>query len=58
MSAASLSIRGIDSTGVFGGRMYWAIKKPATMLPQASRLIGLIIAGSFSLMAVVGVNRG
>lgn len=34
------------------------MKKPAKMLPMASRLIGLIIVGSFSFMFGEKLNRG
>lgn len=42
---------------VFGGMLY-EMKNPARMLPSASRLIGLIISGLFSLMLMVGGKRG
>lgn len=56
--AASLSKGGMDMTGVFRGRMFEVIRRPATMLPQASRLIGLITAGLFSLIGDRELNRG
>lgn len=56
--AASFRIRGIDMTGVFKGRMFDVIRSPAMMLPHASRLMGLITAGLFSLMGERGLNRG
>lgn len=34
------------------------MKNPARMLPNASRLIGLIISGLFSLMVIVAGKRG
>lgn len=34
------------------------MKKPAIMLPSASRLIGLISSGLFSLIIIVEGNRG
>lgn len=34
------------------------ISRPAKILPQASRLRGLITAGLFSLMGESGLNRG
>lgn len=49
---------GIDITGVFKGRMLDVISKPARMLPQARRLIGLITVGLFSLMGESELNRG
>lgn len=56
--AASLSEGGIVITGVFKGIILEVIKRPAMMLPQASRLMGLITAGVFSLMGERGLNRG
>lgn len=58
VKAASLSIGGIDITGVFSGRRLEVSRRPATMLPQASRLIGLRTAGLFSLMGESTLNRG
>lgn len=56
--AASFSTGGIDITGVFRGMMLEVIRRPAMMLPQANRLIGLITAGLFSLMGERVLNRG
>lgn len=56
--AASFRTGGMVITGVFRGRMLDVIKRPATMLPQASRLMGLITAGLFSLIGDRGLNRG
>lgn len=56
--AASLIRGGIDITGVFNGIMQEVITKPATMLPQARRLIGLITVGLFSLIGESDGNRG
>lgn len=56
--AASFKRGGIDITGVFRGRMFEVIRSPAMMLPHASRLIGLITAGLFSLMGENTLNRG
>lgn len=56
--AASLRAGGMLITGVFNGEMLEKMRSPAIMLPQASRLIGLISAGLFSLIGVMGVNRG
>lgn len=56
--AAIFSGRGIDITGVFSGVMFIIIRNPAIMLPQASRLMGLIRVGLFSLMGERGLNRG
>lgn len=44
--------------GVFRGVMLEVIIRPAIMLPQASRLIGLITAGSFSLIGESAGKRG
>lgn len=56
--AANLSKGGMVITGVFKGTMFEVIRRPAIMLPQASRLIGLITAGLFSLMGESEGNRG
>lgn len=56
--AASLSRGGIVMTGVFNGIMFEVIRRPAMMLPQASRLMGLITAGLFSLMGERALKRG
>ena len=56
--AASFKMGGIVMTGVFKGRMFDVIKRPAMMLPQASRLMGLITAGLFSLIGESALNRG
>jgi len=45
-------------TGVFTGIRLEVMISPAKMLPQASRLRGLITAGSFSLMGEREVKRG
>lgn len=56
--AASFRETGMVIIGVFDGRKLEVIIRPAIMLPQASRLIGLTTAGSFSLMGERGKNRG
>lgn len=56
--AASFNCMGMDMTGVLSGVMLWVITRPATILPQASRLIGLMTAGSFSLIGEKLLNRG
>jgi len=56
--AASLSRGGIDIIGVFKGVILEVIKRPATMLPQAKRLIGLITAELFSLIGEKARKRG
>jgi len=44
--------------GVLRGRILEVIRRPAMMLPQASRLMGLITAGLFSLMGDRAEKRG
>lgn len=56
--AANLRNKGIDIIGVFVGRRFNVIIKPATMLPQARRLIGLRACGLFSLIGDNEENRG
>lgn len=56
--AASLRSGGIVMMGVFRGVMLEVIKRPAIMLPHASRLIGLMTAGLFSLIGESELNRG
>lgn len=56
--ADNLSRGGIVITGVFSGRKLEVRRRPARMLPQARRLIGLITIGLFSLMGDCGRNRG
>lgn len=56
--AASFSRGGIDMIGVFKGVILEVIRRPAIMLPQASRLMGLITVGLFSLMGERALNRG
>lgn len=56
--APSFSKGGIVMIGVFVGVMFEVRMSPAIILPQASRLIGLITLGSFSLMGERGRNRG
>ena len=56
--AASLSKGGIDITGVLSGRRLEVIRRPATMLPHASRLMGLITIGLFSLIGDRELKRG
>lgn len=58
MRAASFSSGGIVIIGVFRGVIFEVIRRPAIMLPQARRLIGLITAGLFSLMGESVLNRG
>lgn len=45
-------------TGVFKGVRFEVIRSPAIMLPHASRLIGLITIGLFSLIGERGLSRG
>jgi len=56
--AASFRRGGMDITGVFRGIILEVISKPAIMLPQASRLMGLMTAGLFSLIGESELNRG
>lgn len=56
--AASFRRGGIVIVGVFRGIINEVMIRPAIMLPQASRLIGLITAELFSLMGDNGRNRG
>ena len=56
--AANFKWVGMVITGVLDGRKFEVIRSPAMMLPQASRLIGLITEGLFSLMGAVVVKRG
>ena len=56
--AASFSRRGIDITGVFSGIILVVIRRPAMMLPQASRLMGSMTARLFSLIGESALNRG
>ena len=56
--AASFRTGGMVITGVFSGRILDVIRRPATMLPQARRLMGLITAGLFSLIGERELNRG
>lgn len=56
--AISFRLVGIVITGVFSGRILEVIRRPAMMLPQANRLMGLITAGLFSLIGDSGLNRG
>lgn len=45
-------------TGEEKGRKLDIIRRPARMLPQASRLMGLMREGLFSLIGDRGKNRG
>lgn len=56
--AASFSSGGMVMIGVFEGRRLEVIRSPAMMLPQASRLMGLMTAELFSLMGGRGLKRG
>ena len=44
--------------GVLSGTRLDVIRRPATILPQARRLMGLITAGLFSLIGESAVKRG
>lgn len=56
--ALSFSRGVIVITWVFVGRKLDVINRPAIILPQARRLIGLITVGLFSLIGDSGVDRG
>lgn len=56
--AATLRRNGIDITGVFKGVMLEVIRRPAIILPQARRLMGLITVELFSLIGERGLKRG
>lgn len=56
--AASFRSRGMDITGVFRGIILEVSRRPAIMLPQASRLMGLSTTGLFSLIGERTLNRG
>lgn len=58
MRAVSFRLTGMVMVGVFEAKKFDVMIRPAIMLPQASRLIGLITAGLFSLMGDKGLNRG
>ena len=58
ISALSFSEGCMVIIGVFRGVMLEVIRRPAIMLPQASRLIGLITAGLFSLIGDNARKRG
>lgn len=56
--AAPLRRSGMDITGVFRGVMLEVIRRPAIILPQARRLMGLITVELFSLIGERGLKRG
>lgn len=65
ISPAAVTISALDfrrsvivMAGVFRGVIFEVKIKPAIRLPQASRIRGLITAGSFSLMGERGRKRG
>lgn len=58
IKAAIFRAIGIVIMGVLEGKKLEVIISPAIILPQASRLIGLITNGLFSLMGESGRNRG
>lgn len=53
MRAVIFRYQGMVITCTVVGGMLYEMKKPAIMLPSASRLIGLISNGLFSLMIIV-----
>lgn len=58
VSAAILMWVGIVIGWVFSGVVFSEIISPATMLPAARRVIGLMIFGLFSFSSVEGQYRG
>lgn len=58
ISALSFKLGCMVIMGVFRGVMLDVMRRPAIILPQASRLMGLITAGLFSLMGERGRKRG
>lgn len=56
--AANFDSGGRVIIGVFSGEMLEVIISPAVMLPQASRLTGLIRLGLFSLIGDSVLKRG
>lgn len=56
--AANFNGRGMVITGVLEGSKFEVIRSPAIMLPQASRLMGLMTEGLFSLIGATAVKRG
>lgn len=56
--AASFRGVGMVMGGVLRGRVFEVMKRPAAMLPQAKRLMGLMMAGLFSLIGGRGLKRG
>ena len=57
MMAAVFVMVGIVIGGVLGGRIRDEINRPAIMLPRASRTIGRMAGGVFSLMGVIAGVR-
>lgn len=58
IKAVSFIIIGIVRTCVFIGRVQLIISMPAIILPQANRVIGLMIKGLFSLIVKTVRDRG
>lgn len=56
--APNLAVIGMVITGILLGRKLEVRRRPATMLPHASRFSGLITAGLFSLIGERELNRG
>lgn len=57
MMAVVFVISGIVIGGVFVGRIRDEISRPAAMLPNASRIIGRMARGVFSLIGVIVGER-
>ena len=56
--AANFIVGVIVKIGVFAGVIFWVIRRPARMLPKASRRSGFISEGLDSLIGWKGANRG
>lgn len=56
--AASLRRGGMVMMGVLDGMKFEVTIRPATILPQAKRLMGLMTEGLFSLIGESARNRG
>lgn len=44
--------------GIVVGVILWEIRYPAKMLPSSRRLMEFIRSGLFSLVVIIGLNRG
>ena len=50
--------KGIVIMGLFIGGISLEIRNPAKMLPRANRLMAFFSCGLFSLIEIIGGNRG